>query len=65
MDSLKKITRKVQFEGQTLNFEKQIQGISLYLNEEYNSCVIVDNNDNVLFEINAAVDCRHAVLECV
>ena len=52
---MKKITTEIRYSEMSFEFIREVKGFKMYFNKEQDYCIIVDEEDNVLFEINA--DC--------
>lgn len=63
MSSLKKITREIKFNGRAWKLEKHANGIDLFFSEREEYAIIVDSNDNVLFELCANYDSEIVLMD--
>ena len=52
---MKKITTEIRYSEMSFEFIREVNGLKMYFNKDQDYCIIVDKEDNVLFEINA--DC--------
>ena len=50
------ISIQKMYKNEMFTLEREARGIKMFWNRHENNCIIVDNDDNVLFEIGA--DCN-------
>lgn len=50
---MSKITKQVRYKDMSLEFIKEVKGLKMYFTHDATYCVIVDKEDNVLFELRA------------
>ena len=52
---MKKITTEIRYSEMSFELIREVKGLRMFFTKESDYCIIVDKEDNVLFEINA--DC--------
>lgn len=51
-----KITRETRYKGMSFHFVREVKGLKMYLDEHDSYAIIVNKDDEVLFEVSA--DCN-------
>ena len=56
---MNKITTEIRYKDMSFNLIREVKGLKMYFDEDCAYCIIVDKDDNVLFELRA--DCGQNV----
>jgi hypothetical protein len=63
---MSKIVTEVRYKDTSFNLIKEVNGLRMYMNgSESDFCIIVDTEDNVLFELRAGCSQNYGYLEDV
>lgn len=50
---MNKIKKEIRYKELSFDLIRQVKGLKMYFDTDSSYCIIVDNDDNVLFEIRA------------
>jgi hypothetical protein len=51
---MNKITKEIRYKNMSFNFIREVKGMKMYIEQDDCAyCIIVDKDDNVLFEVRA------------